>query len=247
MRALAATLFLFLGVSAAALEIPFLSGPLVDQVGLVAEDERATLENLLHQLNASEKVQMAILVVPDLQGEEIASYGIKVAEKWQLGKKGQDQGLIMIVAPNDRKMRLEVGRGLEGDIPDIITQRILADKVAPFFREKRYGEGLMTAVAAVAGRLGISLQASLKAPPPKAHKRRGPQGLGIGSLFLLLMLFLIMRGLMGGGPRRRFGRGGFYDGGFGGFGGGGRSSGGGFGGFGGGGGSFGGGGSSSSW
>lgn len=232
---------------AAAIKVPALTGPVVDEAGLLDSGQRATLEQMLLQLNASKRAQMAILVTSDLQGEEIESYAIAVAEKWKLGTKGQDQGLLFVVAPKDRKMRFEVGGGLEGDIPDLVTQQIMNQSVGPFFKQERYGEGMMMAVQEVAKRLNVNLETQVAEPPPMRPVKR--KGLGSGLLMLLLILFFVISNIFRGGGRRRrgflggAGLGGWSSGGFGGGGG----WGGGGGGFSGGGGGFSGGGSSSSW
>jgi len=223
---------------ALAIQVPFLSGPVVDEVGLLSSGESQTVERALTQLNASAKAQMAVLITKDLQGLEIEQYGIAVADQWKLGKKGTDQGLILIIAPNDRRMRLEVGRGLEGDIPDVIAKRILADDVTPYFKDRRYGDGVLVAVGRVAQQLNVNLD-GVPVARPVSRKRSG--GGGRSLLILLLVIgYLVFSGLFGGGRRRGFYGGSGWGGGGGGFGGGG-------GGFGGGGGGFGGGGSSSSW
>ena len=235
-------LSLFLKV-ALAIQVPYLSGPVVDELGLLSGSEKQGVEQALSQLNRSGKVQMAILIAKDLQGEEIEPYAIAVADQWKLGQKGKDQGLIFIMAPNQRRMRLEVGRGLEGDIPDVIAKRILADDVAPFFKDGRYGDGLMMAVAQVGQKLGVEL--SDVPERPVVQRRRGGGG-GRGILIVILLILYVIFSTLGGGRRRRgfwggggFGGGGGWGGGGGGFGRGGRFSRGG--------GAFSGGGSSSSW
>lgn len=231
------------------LNIPYLTGPLVDEMGLVQTRERQILESMLQKLNESGKAQMAILVADSLQGVDIESYSIAVAEHWKLGKKGVDNGLLFVVAPRERQMRFEVGYGLEGTLPDAYAKQIIDDDVAPYFRAGRFGEGLMMSVESVAKRLGVDLSAPveerIKPRSSSAHAAR----------FVWLLFFLILFGYpflalfflpksrrgwrSGGGDWGGWG-GGSSSGGFGGFGGGG-------GGFSGGGGGFGGGGASGRW
>lgn len=237
-------LALLLALSAAAIDVPFLSGPVVDEAGALSGSEKARLVSAVEAINASGKTQMAVLIPRSLQGEEIEPYSLAVVEKWQLGKKGKDEGLLFVVAPNERRMRFEVGYGLEGPLPDIYAKRILDDVVGPYLKAGRFADGLLAGVSAVAEKLEIRGEAfEQPAAPPKRSRGKFPWPL----IFILLyVLFTAIRRSSGGGYGRRGGWGGGGWGG-GGFGGGGGWSGGGGGGFGGGGGGFGGGGSSSSW
>lgn len=227
------------------LNLPELTGPVVDQMDLLRPLEKEQLERMLTKMYETGRIQMAVFITRSLEGLDIESYSISVAEKWQLGRKGQDQGLLMVIAPAERRMRLEVGYGLEGDITDAFSRQVLDDVVVPYFRKQRYGDGLMLATQAIAEKLKLEgLDAPVKNPLAKSSGRSTPAKL-IVLLFLIFWLMLFFRGLFlpfgagsGWGYRGRNG------GGFGGFGGGGFGGGGGFSG---GGGGFGGGGSSSSW
>lgn len=234
-----ALLWLILSTTALAVEVPFLSGPVVDEASVLSETEKQRLTAAVEAVNGTGKIQMAVLIPRSLQGEEIEPYAIAVAEKWKLGKKKQDDGLLFIVAPQEKRMRFEVGYGLEGDLTDAYTKRILDEVVAPYLKAGRFADGLIAGTAAVAQKLGLELDRP--APPPR--KRKGGDFPWILIFFLLYFLFTAIRrsggGGFGGGPR--FGGGGGWGGGrSGGWSGGGSS-------FGGGGGGFGGGGSSSSW
>ena len=223
----------------AAKGIPELTGPVVDQAGLLADSDRAALEQMLLKLDASKKAQMAIFITSSLEDEDIESYSMSVAEKWKLGTKGNDQGLLLVVAPNEHRMRLEVGYGLEGQITDVDSRRILDDGLRPYFKQGNYAAGLMYTVQEVARRLGVDLGSQIVAPPAEE-----PQGHLSAGAFLILLVFLFLVFLSS--NVSRFGGGGWGGGGWGGGGFGGGSFGGG-GGFSGGGGGFGGGGASSSW
>ena len=221
--------------------VPALTGPVIDQTGMLSAGERQQVQQLVETLNASGKVQLAILIASSLQGYEIEPFSIKVVEKWQLGRKGVDDGLLLIVAPSEHRMRFEVGYGLEGEIPDVVAKRILSDQMAPYFRQNRFGDGLRVAIEAVAQRLQIPLDSGVE--KISLSRRADPRGHFSIWIFLLIILAVFVTMIFGGG--RHYGGGG---GGFGGGGGWGGGSGGfGGGGFGGGGGGFGGGGSSSSW
>lgn len=233
-----------------AADVPPLRGRVNDYARLLPSEMAQTLETRLAGFESETGHQVALLTIPTLEGEDIEGFSIRVAEAWKLGKKGFDNGVILVVAPKDRKLRLEVGYGLEGVLPDALASRIIREFIVPPFRDNDYALGIATGIEAV-------LKTIRGEPLPQAarHKQRGGAS---GSLVRLLpLLFLLMlfagAGPFGFFPRRRgpgtwmtHGRrhhpywgGGFGGGGFGGgFGGGGFSGGGG---------GFGGGGASGRW
>lgn len=146
----------FFSSTADAITVPYLSGPVVDEANLLSHEDANTIRKHLDVLNQSGKVQMAVLTVETLQGETVESFAITVADQWKLGTKGKDQGVLFLIAPKDRRMRIEVGRGLEGDIPDVKAKRILSDQVAPLFKEKRYRDGILLAVWTISDLLDIT-------------------------------------------------------------------------------------------
>jgi uncharacterized protein len=204
--------------------------------------------------------ELALLTVPSLEGDAIEEFSIRVAEVWKLGDPARDDGVLLLVAMADRRIRIDAGHGLEGDLTDVATSRIIRDVIAPEFKRGDPEAGIvagLSAVMAATGGDGIPL-------PERPVQRSQRRSVGFPP-FLLLALFVLpflFGGRGGPGGRRRSswgaapfilggglggGRGGFGGGGFsgGGFGGGGPGGGGGS--FGGGGGSFGGGGASGSW
>lgn len=241
-------LFLFWAATAGATEVPFLSGPLVDEAQWLSPSESQKVTTALKALNTSDRVQMAVLVARSLQGESIEGYAIAVAEKWKLGTEEKDNGLLLVIVPSKRRMRLEVGYGLEGDLPDAFAKRIVADDMAPYFRAGRKADGVLAAIASVARYLNVDLgQGAATLYEPRK---------GVLPVWLFFLLFFGCLGIsffslfhMGG----RGGATGYFGSGYGGWGAGGRSTGGSFGGgfggggFGGGGGGFGGGGASGGW
>jgi uncharacterized protein len=214
-------------MATAAVNVPYLSGPVVDEVGLLSEPQRQALESMLRTLHQSRKVQMAILIPKSLQDTDIESYSMAVAEKWKLGTKGQDQGLLLVIAPNERKMRLEVGGGLEGDITDVYSKHLLTDVLRPYFRNQRYADGIMVVVEKISGKLGVDLQA------PVQDREQSGGGFPWEAVLILIFVFLYL-GLQffrpwwwmlgGGGGGWGGGDGGGFSGGGGGFSGGGASS-----------------------
>ncbi len=222
------------------IKIPELTRPFIDETGLVSAPDAKALEDMLLKLDHSGKTQLVIYIPQSLQELDIASFSLAAAEKWKLGGKGKDQGLLLVVAPNERKMRLEVGYGLEGDFTDAYSRRLLDNTLAPYFRERRFGDGFMVAVEQIAAKLNVDLKAPVASRISEGRDRK----VSFPGLFMLLFFFFFIIVSLFRSHGGRYGGGGY--GGFGGGGGGGGSFGGG-GGFSGGGGGFGGGGASSSW
>jgi uncharacterized protein len=238
--------------TAAALEVPPLAGHVNDYAKLLPIDRVRTLEARLAEYERESKHQFALLTLPSLDGEAIEDFSIHVAERWKLGNKGKDDGLVLLIVPSERKMRIEVGYGLEGEIPDAIAARVIREVLAPAFRGGDYAGGVEAAFAVLMHVAGGGHEGT---PAAYArHARRTPWA-ALPVLFPILLFFgiTLLPMLLGGGYRRRGGYWGGWGGGFGGgFGGGygggfGGGGGGGGGGFSGGGGGFGGGGASGGW
>ncbi len=228
-----------------ALDVPKLTGPVVDLAGALSRSDQAKISASLSQFQRKYGPQLQVLVVPKLEDETIESYSIKVVDEWKLGAKGKDNGVLLLVATKDRKVRIEVGRGLEGDLPDALAGRIIRTGIIPFFKQGQTGAGIVVGLGMIAESLGGKLE---NIPVPRM--RRAKRGGGNLGFLLFLGIFLIGPTLFGRGRRRR-GIGTALLGGMllGGLMGGGRGGrGGGFGGgFGGGGGGFSGGGASGGW
>jgi uncharacterized protein len=212
-----------------------------DDAKVLSQQTIDYLESRLKTFEDSTSNQIAILIVPSLEGEVIEEYGLKVAEAWKLGTSGKDNGIIILVSIGDHKMRIEVGQGLEGPLPDAMTNRIIRNEMAPAFRRGDYDGGMIAATNAVI--------AATKGEY-KGEGIRGGRTSGKGRFPIWLIVFVIIGIISMFSKRNGGGRtggwssgGGFFMGG----GGGSWGGGGGGGGFSGGGGSFGGGGSSGSW
>lgn len=126
--------------------IPELSSPVTDATGTLAPDQLAALDAKLRAFAQTKGSQVAVLIVPTTQPEDIAQYGIRVVEKWKLGRKGVDDGVLLIVALEDRRMRIEVGYGLEGALPDATANRIIQQDIAPAFKRGDIYGGVNTGV-----------------------------------------------------------------------------------------------------
>jgi uncharacterized protein len=135
-------LLLFFTTVRAQVEIPELSHRVTDLTGTFNVQQAAALENRLAAFEAKKGSQIGVLIVPTTQSEDIAQFGIRVAEAWKIGRKNVDDGVILIVAKEDRKLRLEVGYGLEGAIPDAIAKRVIAETIKPYFKNGDYVGGI---------------------------------------------------------------------------------------------------------
>ncbi|MGE5681470.1 MAG: TPM domain-containing protein [Bacillota bacterium] len=243
-------IFLFLGtvLFAQTPEIPNLKSWVNDYTNTLTSDQLEYLNSDLRAFNDSTTNQLVVLIISSLNGYPLEEYAYQTAMQNKIGEKKNNNGVLFLIVKEDRKLRIEVGYGLEGTLPDALTSSILRNEVRPYFQKDNYFEGI---------RSGITAIKAASAGEYKATERKGRRssGKGLPGIFIII-IFIIISMLLRGGRRRSGGGpfifwgggGGFGGGSFGGFGGG-RSSGGGFGGggFSGGGGSFGGGGSSGSW
>jgi uncharacterized protein len=178
--------------------IPPLTAHVTDQTGTLDAQQKQTLESELVALEKAKGAQVGVLMVPTTQPEDIAQYGIRVADAWKLGRKGTDDGVILIVAKNDRRVRIEVGQGLEGAIPDAAAARIIREYVAPRFRANDYFGGIHDATGAL-----TKLINDEPLPPPLTddHATRGDRGSRIGpALFMAWFVAMFLRGILGGAP-----------------------------------------------
>lgn len=221
--------------------LPAFDRQVVDQVGLLSAGEAEEISQQIYELHAQGGPQMAIFIPESLQDFPIEEFSIRVAEKWQLGEKGKGNGLLVVIAPKERQMRIEVGQGIEGEITDYDANLWIRNLLTPAFKQQQYAPALAELTHRVGEKFGIKLAGKRMI---QRARRSGGQ-LSPMLLLILIILFYLFRGMFGGGPPSGFGRRGGYYGGYGG----GGFGGGGFGGGGwsGGGGGFSGGGSSGSW
>ncbi|UBH26632.1 TPM domain-containing protein [Aeromonas enteropelogenes] len=241
LRILLPCLLLWTTALQAAPDFPPLSGRVVDEASLMS---RKQAHQLTQQLAAFEKrsgVQLVVVSIDSLQGETIEEYGYQLGRHWGIGQKGKDNGVLLLIAQDERKVRIEVGYGLEGALPDAIAANIIQTRILPAFKRGDMVAGIM------AGSQGIML--ALAGDYQPAETQQQDSGKGPGLFILMVIAMIVIHTLRGGGSGRRrrsaYLAGGLGAGSFGGRSGGGFSGGGG--GFSGGGGSFGGGGASGGW
>lgn len=123
-------------------DIPELSAWMIDKTNTLSAAQQSELNKLLENHEKQTQEQFIVLMIPTLNGESIEEYAVKVFEKWQLGQKGKDNGLLLVIAKNDRKLRIEVGYGLEGKITDAVSGRIIRNDIAPYFKNNDYFGGI---------------------------------------------------------------------------------------------------------
>ena len=137
---------LLIGSAHADVEVPPLRARVTDLTDTLNPQQRDALEQKLSAFQSTKGSQIAVLIVPTTQPEAIEQYSIRVVEQWKLGRKGVDDGALLLVARDDRKMRLEIGRGLEGAVPDAVAKRITADIIAPYFKQGDFAGGITAGV-----------------------------------------------------------------------------------------------------
>lgn len=130
-----------------------LNNPVIDEAKILSASDKQAIESKLRSLNDRGLAQAAVVIVPTTNGEDIFDYSMKVADRWKLGKKDTDQGLLMVVAVNDRKMYILTGYGLEGTLPDAVAKRIISDDITPRFKQGDYAGGITAGINRIEERL----------------------------------------------------------------------------------------------
>jgi uncharacterized protein len=180
--------------------IPPLRSRVTDLTSTLSAAEAQALEAKLAAWERDTGNQMAVLIVPSTMPEPIEAYSIRVAEAWKIGRKGQDNGVVFLIAKNDRKLRLEVGYGLEGSLTDATSRRIIAETVAPFFRQNQFAAGINAGVDRV---IAVVASGEPLAARPQEQARRGTGGIDFGTLLIVL---LVVVPVLGGILSRIFGK-----------------------------------------
>jgi uncharacterized protein len=175
-------------------EVPALRSPVTDLTGTLTQEQASALDQRLRNFETQKGSQIAVLIVPTTAPETIEQYAIRVAEQWKIGRRGTDDGIILLVAKDDRTVRIEVGYGVEGALPDVIANRITDQVIVPRFREGEFYGGISAAIDRII--------AVLEGEPLPEPERRAPRGEGFGqTLPLLFMLVFVGSSML----RRMFG------------------------------------------
>jgi uncharacterized protein len=176
--------------------VPALSSPVTDLTQTLTSEQRAALESRLRAYETQKGTQIAVLIVPTTQPEAIEQYSIRVADQWKIGRQGPDDGVILIVAKNDRAVRIEVGTGLEGAIPDVLASRIISQVIVPRFRQGDFAGGIDEAVT----RIIALLQGEALPEPERQSSSARERSNGNWLPVLLMFVFVgsnILRGIFG--------------------------------------------------
>jgi uncharacterized protein len=171
----------------AALEVPPLSAPVTDQAGLLSADQARQLNDLLLDYETETSNQFAVLIISSLEGEDLESYSIRVAETWTLGQEDRDNGLLFLVALAERRLRIEVGYGLEGVLTDAFCGRVIDHTIVPYFKNEQYFQGI------TAGLLDLIRQTGDEFSPDPALETTASKSSGrVGAYLFLIMPFLMI-------------------------------------------------------
>jgi len=177
---------IFFIAEALALDVPKLTGYINDNAGMISPQAKAALEQELRAFEQSDSTQIVIVTIPSLEDEVLEQYSIKVAEAWKIGQKGKDNGVIILVAKQERKIRIEIGRGLEGKLTDLMTGRIVTLVITPHFKKGDFDSGFISGVHAIIA----AARGEFKAEPRATRGRSGRSG-----AFSQLITFLIFGGV----------------------------------------------------
>lgn len=196
---------------AAQLQFPKLTGRVVDAANIIPDAEEAQLTQKLEALEKQSKRQLVVATIPSLNGYEISDYGYQLGRAWGIGQKGDNNGAILIVAPNERKVRIEVGYGLEGTLTDGMSFLIINQQILPRFKANDYPGGIEAGTDAIIRQLTLPPEEAQKIAA-QADKARADQGDDISPgtvIFILFVIFFfvlpIMRAASRGGRRNRYG------------------------------------------
>ena len=180
-----------------ALDVPRLQGYVNDYAGMISPSARTAIENEMRAFEQSDSTQIVIVTIPSLQGEVLEEFSIKIAEAWRIGQTGKDNGIIFLVSRDERKMRIEVGRGLEGKLTDLMAGRIIDLVVKPRFKRGDYDGGFISGVQALID----ATRGEFKGEPKRVSgKHKGPSQLMtflIFGAFVIIFLSSISRALGG--------------------------------------------------
>lgn len=194
-RLLLAVLLLALPASAHAQKFPALTGRVVDAANLLSPAQEAQLTQLSDEIQKASSRQFVVATIPDLQGYPIEDFGYKLGRAWKIGQKDANNGIILLVAPNDRKVRIEVGYGLEPIMTDAYSGMIVDTIILPRFRDKDMAGGIMAGAAAIGEQMKLPLEAAEKRAQDQVTVKQATQKRkkgGVAGFIALFWAFVIM-------------------------------------------------------
>ena len=186
---LAIFFFLCLPFTAYGLDVPRLQGYVNDYARMISPPAKSKIEEALGAFEQSDSTQIVILTIPSLEGEDIENFGIKVGGSWKIGQKGKDNGAILIVSKQERRIRIEVGYGLEGKLTDLTAGRIIDLVIMPRFKQGDFDGGFIAGVSSLIDATRGELRAEQR------PARRGQKGISpFLSIFLFFAIFTLIMG-----------------------------------------------------
>ncbi|HYG29852.1 MAG TPA: TPM domain-containing protein, partial [Allosphingosinicella sp.] len=202
---------LALAVPAAAQNFPPLTGRVVDAANLLDPAQEAELTQRLEALEQASSRQLVVATVPSLEDRPIEDYGYQLGRHWQIGQSQANNGTILLVAPNERKVRIEVGYGLEGILTDALSHQIIQEQILPRFREQDIPGGIIAGAGAIIEQLGAppeqAEQRALQAAEAQRARSSDSGGTPIGLIFWMIVLFFVIVPMLRRARRgRRYGR-----------------------------------------
>lgn len=181
--------------------LPALDQPIIDQANLLSATDNQQLSQTIRSLYQSGKAQIGIVIVPTTGQEPLFDYAMRIADRWQLGSAKQDNGLLMVIAVNDRKIQILTGYGLEGILPDAVTYRIIQNHMTPYFRQNQYVIGIQSGLDQISQILNqdpqIARQAAddLRQQQAQAHRQQGATN-SLGLLGIMIAIFATFASLI---------------------------------------------------
>ncbi len=170
-------------------EIPTLKSLVTDLTNTLTADQQITLENQLNAYERARGTQIAVLILPTTQPEEIEQFSIRVVDQWKLGRKKVDDGLLLIIAKEDRKLRFEVGYGLEGALTDVTTKRIISEIITPYLKQGLFYEGIIAGL-----NKSIQIINGEALPPPVRTQQVANQNDGFEGVLMIAFMVAIFVG-----------------------------------------------------
>jgi uncharacterized protein len=185
-------------------QFPELTGRVVDNADILTPEAEAALTAKLEALETQTQRQLVVATVPDLQGYDISDYGYQLGRAWGLGDAERNDGALLLVAPNDRKVRIEVGYGLEGYLTDALSALIIQNAILPRFRENDYPGGIMAGTDAIIAQLQLPPEEAAKLAAEAGKARESDGGFPFGVLiWLAFIFFFFVLPMLAGRSRRR--------------------------------------------
>lgn len=181
--------------SSTGIKVPAMNGPVNDNAGLISSSDEAKLSEYLNRINDKTGIQLAVLTIDSLEGHPVEMYSMAVCEEWQLGQKGEDNGVLLLVAFQDHEFRIEVGYGLEGTLTDMASGIILRNVITPYFKEGEYSTGILAGMQAIGILVAPSEAGLMEGVPQTTITRSGSSSdadESIAGLIFMLVFILIM-------------------------------------------------------